>query len=381
MTAWVDDLVTLHRARTPAVLVTVASAKGSVPRPPGTKMIVTADRLYGTIGGGHLEFVAIDAARRQLAAHDAHTAATLHRFALGASLGQCCGGVVNLLLEPVGRTSHWIAHWIDLLADFAQANPEFVIVTPVRARHDDEKLFVAPHLVAGTLGDPALDQAATMLARACLGERRPSRLALLSYKGATDADAPQATQCLFDRVQKTRFDIVLFGAGHVARALVGVLAALPCSVMWIDSREDAFPDHVPRNVRTVATDAPADEVDAAPAGSYFLVMTHSHQLDEVLCERILSRTDFGYFGLIGSVSKRRQFERRLEARGVPAERFERMTCPIGLPAVVGKEPGIIAVAVAAEMLARRAEIAAADEDSDGNGESAPREGAADSRRA
>lgn len=371
MNAWIDDLVALHRARTPAVLVTVASAKGSVPRPPGTKMIVTADKLYGTIGGGHLEFVAIDAARRQLAARVPRAAATIHRFPLGASLGQCCGGVVNLLLEPVGEDSNGAARWIDVLADFRQANGEFVVVTPVRARHDDEKLFVAAHLVAGTLGDVALDQAATMLARALLSDRKGTRLALLSYKGTVDDTAPQAAQCLFDGVRRPRFDIVLFGAGHVARALVDVLAALPCAVTWIDSRDDAFPETVPPNVRMVTTDVPDGEVDAAPAGSYFLVMTHSHQLDEVLSERILARTDFAYFGLIGSGSKRRQFERRLEARGVPKERFAAMTCPIGVPGIVGKEPGIIAVAVAAQLLQRRAEIAA--DEKGGGGDAAPRE--------
>jgi xanthine dehydrogenase accessory factor len=94
-------------------------------------------------------------------------------------------------------------------------------------------------------------------------------------------------------------------------------------------------------------------VDSAAPGSYFLVMTHSHALDQELAESILARSDFAYFGLIGSLSKRRAFERRMENRGVPPARFRDMTCPIGVPGISGKEPAAIAIAVAAELLQAR----------------------------
>jgi len=389
---WLHAMRTLRHAGTPAVLVTVASVKGSVPRGPGTKMLVTADALHGTIGGGHLEFVAIDAARRMLA--DDTSGAALHRFPLGASLGQCCGGLVNLLLERIDAA----ASWVHDLHDFAEAHGELVVVTPLdeRARGDGQgtavavgerrKLLVAAapvataatvvtagtqtagtqvagtqaagrqaddpgaHGVRGTLGDPALDAAAAASARELLAGTRVARIADLDAGGVRG-------RFLFDPLLRPTFDIVLFGAGHVARALVNVLAGIPCAVTWIDSRDDALPATLPANVRGIVTDAPEAEVDAARPGAYFLVMTHSHAVDETLTERILLRTDFAYFGLIGSNSKRRQFERRLAARGMPAERFAAMTCPIGLPGVAGKEPGIIAVAVAAELLQRRATLA------------------------
>src|SRR5438552_1252113 len=88
-------------------------------------------------------------------------------------------------------------------------------------------------------------------------------------------------------------------------------------------------------------------------------MTHSHAHDEAISQRILERDDFAYFGLIGSLSKRRQFERRWEARGAPRSRFAAMTCPIGIPGISGKEPEVIAIAVAAELLQVRSRIAAA----------------------
>src|SRR5262249_6092320 len=92
---------------------------------------------------------------------------------------------------------------------------------------------------------------------------------------------------------------------------------------------------------------------------YFLVMTHSHPLDQALAEAILERSDFAYFGLIGSLSKRRQFERRMAARGIPPVRFADMTCPIGIPGIKGKEPATIAIAVAAELLQVRERAMAA----------------------
>ena len=144
--------------------------------------------------------------------------------------------------------------------------------------------------------------------------------------------------------------IVLFGAGHVARALVGVLAGIGCRVTWIDERESEFPTVVPANVKLVVTDTPESEVAAASDDAYFLVMTHSHSIDQALAEAILRRGGFAYFGLIGSQSKRRQFERRMAERGIPAERFGDMTCPIGVAGIAGKEPATIAIAVAAELL-------------------------------
>jgi xanthine/CO dehydrogenase XdhC/CoxF family maturation factor len=109
---------------------------------------------------------------------------------------------------------------------------------------------------------------------------------------------------------------------------------------------------VPANVEVVATDVPEAEVDAAPADAFFLVMTHSHALDEALTQRILQRADFAYFGLIGSTSKRHQFERRLLARGFQPAQLAAITCPIGIDGIENKHPSAIAIAVAAELLQR-----------------------------
>ncbi|ACC71595.1 xanthine dehydrogenase accessory protein XdhC [Paraburkholderia phymatum] len=149
--------------------------------------------------------------------------------------------------------------------------------------------------------------------------------------------------------------VVLFGAGHVGHALISLLGRLPCVVQWVDERDELFPDEVPANVQVEATDTPAAIVDEAPAGAYFLVMTHNHALDFALAERIMRRRDFTYFGMIGSKTKRVKFERRLIDRGVDSQRLFEMTCPIGVPGIVDKAPPSIAIAVCAELLQLRSQ--------------------------
>jgi len=332
MNAWLHALDDLTRAGQPAVIVTVAAGRGSVPREPGTKMLVWADGFTGTIGGGHLEFKAIDIAREMLGA----PRLDVRRFPLGASLGQCCGGAVTLLFEPVaGRPT-----WIDGLLACERNGTPWVLATEERG---GEKMVVtAAH--AADNGYAAV----VAMARRLLGEEE-ARMSEC-----------EGTSWLFEPSPHPSLHVVLFGAGHVGRAIARVLGTLPCTVTWVDGRDGEFPADVAANVRIEATDAPLAEVSAAPAGACFLVMTHSHALDFDLGEAILQRRDFRYFGLIGSRTKRRSFEQRLERRGLGADALARMTCPIGLPGISGKEPEVIAVAVAAQLLQLREAAISAD---------------------
>lgn len=335
MSDWIGTLATLAAARKPAVLVTVVAAKGSVPRLPGTRMLVSAEEIHGTIGGGHLEFKAIDIARDLLITRGP---VALHRFPLGATLGQCCGGLAQLLFEPVCERTTWLAAVVQAQAEHVDC----ALITPVRGDAVEGRIVVTASGVTGTLGSAARDQAAITMARSALATREAARLRMLGE--------PDALECFVDVLRQPELQIVLFGAGHVGRALVRVLSGLRCRITWVDTRDDAFPAVVPSHVECVATDVPEAEVAAAPAGAHFLVMTHSHAQDEALAECILVRGDFAYFGLIGSTSKRRQFEGRLATRGVDRSRLERMTCPIGIAGIAGKEPDVIAIAVAAQIL-------------------------------
>ncbi len=271
------DALAWRAAGRPAVVVQVLAARGSVPREAGTRMLVASDAVLGTIGGGHLELQAMADARVLLsrtaggAPYDTASRRFERHVALGPSLGQCCGGALDLRHT--------------LLAD------------------DDPAAWPLP--------------------------------------------AP-------------RFTLQLYGAGHVGRAIVRVLAGVPCSVQWVDERESEFPgDPLPPHITKVCVEPVEAEVAAAPPGCSFLVLTHSHALDLAITQAILARGDFAFFGLIGSQTKRAKFEARLRERGVADALLQRMVCPIGLAGVAGKEPGVIAVAAVAQLLLAAGQASAA----------------------
>jgi len=310
----------------PAVLVTVAIVEGSGPREPGAKMLVTARGQHDTIGGGHLEMCAIELAREMLkgAASEQVAQARLERYALGPTLGQCCGGVVHLAFEIVG------ASLAGVLASLR-----------VRPREDSWRLSAIDGPPAALL----LDADGIVVGGA--GEGAPT---LDCARGTHVLRDASGRRWLADPCLAPRAHLVLFGAGHVGAAIVRMLGELSCTVTWVDEREDMFPADVPANVSVEATDSPEAAVADAPSGASYLVMTHSHALDQRLCEAILSRADVGWFGLIGSHTKRVQFERRMAARGLPQERIASMVCPIGLPCITSKLPAAIAASVCAQLL-------------------------------
>jgi len=260
----------------PAVLVTVDTVRGSVPREAGAWMAVFADQTLGTIGGGRLELEALREARERLTLPTTvdnplltpeAEPATLRRFALGPSLGQCCGGEVHLRFERVSA------------ADVAQ---------------------------------------------------------------------------LRRRLAQALVPVALFGGGHVGQALVRVLAELPLAVHWIDSRDEVFPPDVPAHVRCEHSDPVQGAVPALPVGSRVLIMSFSHAEDLDVVAACLTRQrvqgDLPFIGLIGSQTKWATFRHRLQDRGFSAQEMAQVTCPIGVPGIGGKQPEVIAVAVAAQLL-------------------------------
>jgi len=340
---WLDALAAALTRDGRAVLVVVVAAKGSTPRETGAAMVVSQDACAGSIGGGHLEYEAMRVAHDALAAGPCGTC--LVRYPLAASLGQCCGGVATLAYSTLDRRA-W--SWLEPALACARAGSPFVVVAS--ATGDDgcaSRLVVSADDVRGTLGDVALDSAAIAAARARL-HGTGDGATLVRFAG------PDAAPLLVHVERADSFPILLFGNGHVGRALAHVLGVVPARVRWIDSRAGDFPRQVPGNVEVVATDTPDDELQDAPPGAFVIVTTHSHALDFALIEAALARDDWRYLGLIGSKSKRAQFERRLAARGFDADAFARIHCPIGAHAgIAAKHPGAIAVAIAAELLVVR----------------------------
>ena len=138
-------------------------------------------------------------------------------------------------------------------------------------------------------------------------------------------------------------DLLLFGAGHVGRAIAQAVEPLPFRLRWIDERADMFPE----GAAGIVSDRPCDTVAEAPPDAAYLVLTHSHALDFRICEAVLRRGDFVYLGLIGSKTKRARFESGLRKLGLdPAP----IICPIGGAKVRDKRPEVIAALVAAELI-------------------------------
>ena len=143
--------------------------------------------------------------------------------------------------------------------------------------------------------------------------------------------------------------VLVFGAGHVGRALILTLAPLPFDVSWADPRPEAFPGAMPQNVTGIAGD-PLEVVAAAPEGALAFIMSHSHALDLQIAGAALKNPAIAHVGVIGSATKRARFERRLRDAGVDNARVEAMICPIGIGGIRSKLPAAIAVSVAAQLI-------------------------------
>ena len=331
MNEWIDELTDLAAAGEPAVLVTVAGIRGSAPREIGAKMIVTATQTIGTIGGGQLEYQSTRVAVGML--NDERT--TLRSFPLGSSMGQCCGGVVEILFEPiVDGMPAWLR---DLAALHGQREPA-IIATRISTTAPAKLIVTA----SAVFGAGEVDSELVSKARK-----------LLAGKPVTCRDVQE----FYEPVVVPDLNIAVFGAGHVGTAVVSALSKLDSNIRWIDSRRDVF-RQVPANVSAVETADPALEVAAMPAQSFYLVMTHSHAIDFDVCDRILRRGDAAYCGLIGSLSKRRRFEKRYRQQGMAQSMIDSLICPIGVDGISGKKPAEIAVATAAEILKIRDRAAA-----------------------
>lgn len=325
MNEWIDELSDLTAAGERVVLVTVAGIRGSAPREVGAKMIVTPDATIGTIGGGQLEYQCSRLAFDMLGDGNA---LELRKFPLGASMGQCCGGVVDILFEPIADT---LPTWLqDLRALYGQREPA-AIVTHL-GREYGKCVVTGSSQFGADVPVEVIDVARNSL--------------------ASGRNAHRADDWFYETVVGTDFNIAVFGAGHVGTAVVSTLAQLDCNIRWIDSRRNIF-RHVPANVRAIEAESPALELAAMPPGSYYLVMTHSHAIDFEICDRILRRRDAVYCGLIGSVTKRRRFTKRFRSHGMPESMINKLTCPIGVDGIGGKKPAEIAVAAAAEILQAR----------------------------
>ena len=283
----------------PVCLVIVTDVKGSAPREAGTMMLVFADQIMGSIGGGALEYKAITTARahRPEAGFERQT----RSYPLGPSLGQCCGGQVKVMFE-----------WY---------NPAALPAQPALAE-----------LAAGKDGFSLHDTASQNVPTTC----------------PQPHDDISASACLLPLSQQG-CDVFIYGAGHVGRALVELARHLSCRIYWIDVDDDRYPETIPPAVIKLPAQAPQTIAARAPVDAIHLVMTYSHQLDYDIVAVLLASGEFAQCGLIGSDTKATRFRNRLEKNGISTDRINRLVCPIGLPQVAGKAPLQVALSITAQL--------------------------------
>jgi xanthine dehydrogenase accessory factor len=300
-------LIEAIEAEGSAALVTLARVEGSSPREAGVRMVVRpSGGFHGTIGGGTLEFAALEAANEAL--RKGRGPARRRSLALGPELGQCCGGRVEWRVETFDKRD------LDDLSALAIAEGG------------------APATLSAVLG---ADGRVQRTLGSSVSERRLARLADESWTEPLG---------VLGRA------VYLFGAGHVGRALALALAPLPFAVRWIDPRRDAFPAHTPANVTLIHAPEPSAELASAPDNALVVVITHSHALDLEIVAEALRVERFGYVGLIGSATKRARFLSQMRAAGLTGVQLARLVCPIGVSGLESKDPAVIAASTAAQLL-------------------------------
>jgi len=235
-------------------------------------------------------------------------------------------------------------------------------------REAGARMLVLGNATHGTIGGGRLELQAIEEARALLRDGGPPILRSVSLGVAlgqccggrvtlqiTRANESTLTELeAYERAAARVYPtILIFGAGHVGRALANALSLVPFNVRWIDDRESEIVWLAPSdNIEVVVTARWAQEIARAPNGAACLVMTHSHGLDSLVTAAALTRDDFAYVGLIGSLTKRRRFERAFREIGLTDAQIARLVCPIGDFGVRDKRPEIIAALVVAELIRR-----------------------------
>lgn len=280
----------------PFCLVAVVSSKGSVPRTTGAAMLVCKNEIMGSVGGGELEYQAIETAQSGLS--QSGFKRSVRSYALGPSLGQCCGGAVNLMFEWYG--------------------------------HDNRQVLTA-----------LSSETASFTEHDIVGQRIPRlRLSLSNAK---------INSCINLQLNPPHVDVFLYGAGHVGRAVAEIARHLCCQLYWVDTQENRFPEIIPTGVTKICASSPSHIAAHASENSIHLVMTYSHQIDYDVVTCLLRNGQFARCGLIGSETKAARFRSRLLQAGLASEQIEGLVCPIGLGEIRGKAPFQIALSIAGQL--------------------------------
>ena len=349
MQAWLKSVTDAISLKNDFVLMTVIDTKGSTPCINGDKIVVASDQsIFGSIGGGNLEFKALAFAADLLSLdkNNVH----LEKFPLGASLGQCCGGYVKVMFESFLHSNSSINNnsWINVVSELLDQNEDFVVATIVNnnSEYEDNKLVYSVNNNNHLINEKGISSVVALSAKELL--TKTGSPTVIQY---TNNSNSVIEICLEKNTPTKVQSLAVFGAGHISRALMPILTDLPVNIYWIDDRVEQFNKYQgdTSKINIICEDFLNGLIDL-PDDIYCLVITYSHQIDYEICEKIISKNKFSYLGMIGSAIKGKKFRDRFINKGYQQEVVDKFTCPIGEKQKFLKSPTSIAVTIAMDLI-------------------------------
>ncbi len=352
MNSWLKPIKTALALNNGFVLITIIATKGSTPCSNGDKIVYTSNEaVFGSIGGGNLEFKALSFAKEML--NLKNNSNQLIKYPLGATLGQCCGGYVKVMFESFLRPNSSLKDkdsWIEKASKLLNSSEDFVLATSIdndkNARLDKHKFLFTQKSFYSSSGDKKLSQFVESHASKLLqASQSPTIVEFMDDEGL------KSDICLEKVASSELLPVAIFGAGHISRALMPILINLPVKLFWIDDRQDQFDKYLGETsqIKIICDDLVASVSDL-PDNIYCLVITYSHKIDFEICEKMIIQNNFSYLGMIGSSIKGKKFRDRFIQKSYSEEVVNKFTCPIGEKQKFLKSPTAIAVTIAMDLI-------------------------------
>ncbi|WJG11216.1 xanthine dehydrogenase accessory protein XdhC [Aliiglaciecola sp. LCG003] len=248
-------------------------------------------------------------------------------------------------------------HWFEGIQSCQQQGRAYVLLTLLGAagstpRAEGTKMVVCVDAIFDTIGGGQLEHLAIAKAREILLNQQPlQHMEYYPLAAKLAQCCGGATHVLFELIQQHASRLTLFGAGHVAKALIPIISQLPLQIDWVDERQEMFDGvTVSSNVRIRVTESAVEFSQDSAAADYVLIMTHNHQLDYQLATTALQKQQCRYVGVIGSQTKAKRFNSRLRQQSNDTAQLAKFICPVGLTEIPGKRPIEVAVSVAAQLI-------------------------------
>ena len=246
--------------------------------------------------------------------------------------------------------------WQDAIATCHRAGEGFAVVTLLQTkgstpRNEGTKMVITARDSMDTIGGGGLEHLVMTRARELLGRGVPAQsVEHFPLAGKVNQCCGGSVSVLIESFPAPTLRVVIFGAGHVGKAVVKILADCDVRIDWIDTRREQFPSDLPANTRSHVLREPEVFLEDFPSGAVALILTHDHGLDYRLLQKLLDETETSHIGLIGSATKSARFRDRLKRDGIPEADHGRWRCPAGLSEVRGKMPMEVAVSIVGELL-------------------------------